>query len=414
MPKIKKSTKKFITNKLDKELESRKKKKKIIKKPEKKPIETEEQEEQEEFSDYSEDAGFINDQLEESSDAEDDSCEEDVDVEFEEDQVEDDYDPIEFKRELENLKETDVNFYNFLKENDKDLLVFTNEEPEKEEEKDSTTKNDILKLLNSIKKFHSLKSLKMLLLEFKRVANMEKELEMKLFNLIILVTLKHSPKTFDFHLGNKPTESKNWKNARHLVKMYSTNLVLLTKRLKKMTPFILKNVHDSIKYLQCFPKVAKDFQKAVISYWETGNEQVKVSSFLCIRRMVMLAPNTFDSTLKLMYAAFLNTARNTTPHSWPQIQFMINCIVEMCGLSLAMTYKHSFVSLRVIAVQLRNASIGKTINGFKYLYNWQCLHALDLWSRVLCTFCDSDLGKDSSTLFPLIYPLVQIMIGIMG
>ena len=54
--------------------------------------------------------------------------------------------------------------------------------------------------------------------------------------------------------------------------------------------------------------------------------------------------------------------------------------------------------------------------GFQAVYNWQYIHSLDFWSLVLSSACEKndDNGSKSepSALQPLIYPLVQITIGV--
>lgn len=90
---------------------------------------------------------------------------------------------------------------------------------------------------------------------------------------------------------------------------------------------------------------------------------------------------------------------------------MDNCIVELSGLFLASTYQHAFVALRQLAIQLRQASTTKTQENYKSVYNWQYLHALRLWAHVLTTY---NIEQDpKQQLKPLIYPLVQIVIGVM-
>ena len=53
-------------------------------------------------------------------------------------------------------------------------------------------------------------------------------------------------------------------------------------------------------------------------------------------------------------------------------------------------------------------------DSYKTVYNWQFVHSLDFWSRVLALDCSSvkeaEAGKESA-LRPLIYPVVQITLG---
>lgn len=94
---------------------------------------------------------------------------------------------------------------------------------------------------------------------------------------------------------------------------------------------------------------------------------------------------------------------------------MINCIVEVGGLHLSSAYQHMFVALRQLALQIRSSNTSKTKESFKSIYNWSFLHSIRLWGRMLCTFCDEKTvdSKDAAVLRPLIYPFVQIAIGVM-
>lgn len=53
-------------------------------------------------------------------------------------------------------------------------------------------------------------------------------------------------------------------------------------------------------------------------------------------------------------------------------------------------------------------------DSYRAVYNWQYVHSLDFWSRVLTLHCaalkEAETGKESA-LKPLIYPLVQITLG---
>ena len=53
---------------------------------------------------------------------------------------------------------------------------------------------------------------------------------------------------------------------------------------------------------------------------------------------------------------------------------------------------------------------------FRTVYNWQYIHCLDFWCLVLGSSCDVEVqrqrGGTESELQPLIYPLVQIALGV--
>ena len=49
---------------------------------------------------------------------------------------------------------------------------------------------------------------------------------------------------------------------------------------------------------------------------------------------------------------------------------------------------------------------------YRQVYNWAFYHSLDFWSTVLAIACDNSAGSGESELRPLIYPLVQISLGV--
>ncbi|RUS24660.1 Noc2p family-domain-containing protein, partial [Jimgerdemannia flammicorona] len=51
---------------------------------------------------------------------------------------------------------------------------------------------------------------------------------------------------------------------------------------------------------------------------------------------------------------------------------------------------------------------------YKAVYNWQFVHCLDFWTNVLAVYCDPshNLGAGESPMQPLVYPLVQVALGV--
>ena len=102
---------------------------------------------------------------------------------------------------------------------------------------------------------------------------------------------------------------------------------------------------------------------------------------------------------------------------------MQNCLVELLSVDMSVTYQLGFVYIRQLAIHLRTATTsGKKeaqqvsmcvrrctlviilVLSLQSVYNWQFVHCLDLWGRVLG-------HMPHPKLCPLIYPLVQVVLG---
>merc|ERR1719221_577594 len=77
----------------------------------------------------------------------------------------------------------------------------------------------------------------------------------------------------------------------------------------------------------------------------------------------------------------------------------------MFGLDHNLAYYQAFVYIRQLAIHLRNAITTNKKDSVLAVYNWQFIHSLELWGA-LVGHCSS-----SETIRPLIYPLVQVILG---
>ena len=140
--------------------------------------------------------------------------------------------------------------------------------------------------------------------------------------------------------------------------------------------------------------------------WGQSDEKVRVLSFLCLVRLMRDQPqNVSMYVMKKLYLTYVANCKVTTKETWPMINFMKQSLVELYSLDQSIAYQQAFVFIRQCAIHLRNAMSGKTKAGYKAVYNWHYVHSLLLWQRLLCNLHPSDVLK------PLIYPLVQVMIG---
>jgi nucleolar complex protein 2 len=102
---------------------------------------------------------------------------------------------------------------------------------------------------------------------------------------------------------------------------------------------------------------------------------------------------------------------------------MKNTASELYLLAQSTSYQHAFTFIRMLAVHLRtvvrsstSGKGGDNQEAFRAVYNWQYVHALDFWSKVLSGACGIEAQKEraglESPLRPLIYPLTQIALGV--
>jgi nucleolar complex protein 2 len=142
-----------------------------------------------------------------------------------------------------------------------------------------------------------------------------------------------------------------------------------------------------------------------------------VSAFLVLRRLLVIAdPSIREAVLKQTYQGLVKGARNTTIHNIQGINLMKNTASELWGIDSTVGYTTGFGFVRQLAIHLRTSITNKTKDSYKTVYNWQYVHSLDFWSRVVAMHCESlreaEAGKPSP-LRPLIYPIVQVTLGAM-
>jgi len=204
----------------------------------------------------------------------------------------------------------------------------------------------------------------------------------------------------------KPEKAKKWKKVERHVRVYLMELVTLLSRVQEQSVLsvLLKHIHSMLPYYQAFQKGAKAVMLKLINIWSSATETPRILAFMCLVKLVRNSP-LLETCVKAMYLSYVKNCKFTSPSTLPSISFMKRSLVEMFGLDHNMAYYQAFVYIRQLAIHLRNAITTDKADSVLAVYNWQFIHSLELWGALLGHTGSSEAMK------PLIYPLVQVVIG---
>ena len=369
------------------------------------------------------------------------------------------------KEDLDALASKDPEFYQYLKENDAELLDFDEDrdlagiqlsdedEPSTKRKKGDTTTSaakekdeeaevtmDLLeKWQTAMTAQHSLRAMREVVLAFRAAVHVSEDdgkeykysvADPDVYHKLLVITLKHVPDILAHHLPMKelpsgkvrvPTDSKKYRTLTPLLKSYAASLHHLLESLSdaptiKLT---LMSVLPLLPYVLSFKKALKNLIKTIVNIWSdvSSTEATRINAFLLIRRLAVISDTSLrEAVLKTTYQGLIKGSRSTTIHSLPGVNLMKNSAAELWGLDPAIGYTTGFTYIRQLAIHLRTSITQPTKDSYKAIYNWQYTHSLDFWSRVLSTHCSTATNVTlkrpfDSPLHPLIYPLVQITLG---
>ena len=433
-----------------------------------------EDEDEEDGEDASDGAEASDDDDEEDEDEDEDDEDEDDEDESEDESEEDvsdaDQDVIKMnketagmkkaasthKAELEKLKETDPEFYEFLREEDEDLLAFDEDDDEEEEEEEDDDLSDdddddgarkkkkkktrtitsevVQKLCDNAEGGQSLGGAKALLQAYRAAChygddeNDGDEASVRLasssaFHELVQYTLTNGDDILrgllgvdaetenqDATRGFKPHANARWKKVEPLAKSFIGNTLHLLGNLTdaEMTGMVLRRLNVSAPFMATFERLTKRVTRVALHCFGSGEPSVRVQSILLLRAMaVTLPPPALERIAKGVYRTFASNAKFVNADSVEHIAFMSTCVVEIFGLDHAQSYPLAFTYIRQLASLLRGALTAKSKEAFRNVYCWQYVNCLECWERVL----SAHAKEESSVLRPLVYPLAQVALG---
>ncbi|TDL26990.1 Noc2-domain-containing protein [Rickenella mellea] len=354
---------------------------------------------------------------------------------------------VAHKLELAKLAEKDPEFYKYLQENDKELLDFNlpdvgmDEDDEDGDDDDDDVKVPVLttELLKRWQKamleHRSLRALRRLLIAFRSAAHMNDDEHASVWTIdnasvydkLITTALRYTPIVLEHHVPYKtlpdgkfkpPTQTPKQKILQKLTLSFFYNIIHLLEQFSEHD-MILLAVNESAKlvpYIVGVRKAVKLYLKTLLRLWSSAEDDIRIAAFLAMRKLTSSSDESIkDMVFKGAYLTLVRSAKSTSAHTLPGINFMKNSASELFTTDHATAYQHAFAYIRQLAVHLRNSMKVKSKEAYKQVYNWQYAHCVDFWSIVLARAChyeaEIENGGLESDLKPLIYPLSQVTLG---
>lgn len=361
-------------------------------------------------------------------------------------------DGIDHEEQLAALAQNDPEFHKYLQENEPELLeanldqaaelsddetpsakkgasAFDSEDEAGDAGKNELTSATVKKWRTALVEQHSLRTTREVVLAFRAAAHVsEEDQEFKysisdpeVYHQLLTLALKNIPDVFQHHLPvqesksgkvHVATESKKFKTLAPVLKSHIASISHLLDHLSDASTLklTLSSTLPVLPYLLSFKKLVRDLARVVTNVWSSpsNTEATRIAAFLVLRRLTVIGdPGIRENVLKAVYQGLVKGSRNTTVHTIGGVNLMKNSASELWGIDTSVGYTTAFTFIRQLAIHLRSSIQNNANEGYKTVYNWQYVHSLDFWSRVLSAHCTTQ----DSPLQPLIYPLVQVTLG---
>lgn len=220
---------------------------------------------------------------------------------------------------------------------------------------------------------------------------------------------------------SKMDKHPKWKKVQFMVLSYFKSILhtlaslAVASKQEQVSVFLVTSLEPYLPLLSPMPRLAKAVLKSLLTLWSQGlppeenGVDVRVHAFLRIRQMALVLPGTVrEECFRSIYLRYARGCKTFSETGGSSVVFMAQCVAELFTSDPVQAYQQAFLYIRQLALHLRAALVKKTSEATRQVTTWQFLNCLRLWTRVICSMPEAD------ALGPLIFPLAQIMFGVMA
>ncbi|KAL0303142.1 UNVERIFIED_CONTAM: Nucleolar complex protein 2 [Sesamum radiatum] len=332
------------------------------------------------------------------------------------------------KKKLDRLRKKDPEFSKFLESFNNSAETFKNEdeysdegESSDQEQGDDDLNKDKGKLLTNsvintwcqmVKEDHSQSALISLLNAYRaachygtesigyRIENSETFCRILLFTLsntndIFRGLLKMSSSNSTKETLQELKKAAKWKSLKPLVKSFVRSTLFLLNQVTDtdILTFAMTRLRACLIFFLAFPSLMQRFIKATVHLWATGERVLSSASYLVTRDIAaMYSSNYLDTCLSKVLVAFVSRSRVTEIADVKHMQFLRDCIVELCSIDVQ---KSSLKAVASISQLVKLYSWGvqtKKKEAVRKICSWEYVNCVDLWVRFIsANISDYDL-----------------------
>lgn len=252
----------------------------------------------------------------------------------------------------------------------------------------------------------------------------------EIYQLVMIAVTENAHIAMYKHLDLEELSTENlskiekhprWKKLQFMVLSYyksmlhTLNSLAVASKQEQVSVFLITSLEAYLPLLSPMPRLTRAVLKSLLVLWSQGmapidgEADVRVHAFLRIRQMALILPGTVrEECFRSIYLRYARGCKSVSQTGGSSVVFMAQCVAELFTLDPVQAYQQAFLYIRQLALHLRAALVKKTSEATRQVTTWQFLNCLRLWTRVICTMPDKDL------LGPLIFPLAQIMFGVMA